>query len=54
MTCSFALHVGTSAVLEFNLAADEMMSFVSLREALMARAGEWRKAPVNGSSSPSA
>jgi hypothetical protein len=54
MTCSFALHVGASAVLEFNLAADEMMSFVSLREALMARAGAWRKAPVNGSSSPSA
>ncbi len=44
MTCSFALRIGASAVLEFSLSADEMMSFVALREALMARAGEWRGA----------
>ena len=57
MTCGFALHVGERAVLEFALGADEMMSFVSLREALLKRVGEWRKrsaAWANGSSSPSA
>jgi hypothetical protein len=57
MTCNFALHIGESAVLEFTLGADEMMSVVALREALQARAAEWRKGEavaVSGSSGPSA
>jgi len=43
MTCNFALHIGETAVLEFTLGADEMMSVVALRHALQARAAEWRK-----------
>lgn len=57
MTCNFALRAGTSAVMEFALSADEMMSFAALREALMARASEWRRGPgtaISGSFAPSA
>ena len=57
MTCNFALHIGETAVLEFTLGADEMMSVVALREALQARAAEWRKGPavaVSENSGPSA
>jgi hypothetical protein len=43
VTCSFALHAGASAVIEFALGPDEVMSFVPLREALLARAAEWRR-----------
>lgn len=45
MTCEFALRVGSAAVVEFSLGADEMMSFVQVREALLARVAEWRREP---------
>jgi len=46
MTCNFALRTGTSAAIEFSLGADEMMSFPAWRDALQARAAEWRRAPA--------
>lgn len=46
MTCDFALRVGAEAAIEFSLGADEMMSFVGLRDALLARVGEWRREPA--------
>ncbi|MBI1211109.1 MAG: hypothetical protein GC190_06570 [Alphaproteobacteria bacterium] len=55
MTCRFVLRVGARAAIEFSLGADEVMSFPSLRDALLARVAEWRKAPVvSGSFGPSA
>jgi hypothetical protein len=57
MTCDFVLRVGTEAAVEFSLGADEMMSFASLRDALLARVGEWRREPavaLSGSFGPSA
>jgi len=56
MTCDFALRVGASAAIEFALGADEMMSFPSLHDAVLARVGEWRREPpsVSGNFGPSA
>ena len=46
MTCDFALRVGASAAIEFSLEADEMMSFPSLRDALLTKVDEWRHEPA--------
>jgi hypothetical protein len=43
MTCDFTLRVGAEAAVQFSLGADEMMSFPSLRDALLARVVAWRR-----------
>ena len=43
ITCTFVLRIGPKAAIEYELGPDEMMSFVPIRDALMAKTTAWRK-----------
>ena len=43
ITCTFVLRIGPKAAIEYSLGPDEMMSFVPVRDGLMAKTSSWRK-----------
>jgi hypothetical protein len=43
ITCTFVLRIGGKAAIEYRLGPDEMMSFVPIRDGLMAKTSTWRK-----------
>lgn len=43
ITCTFVLRIGMHAAIEYELGPDEMMSFVPIRDGLMAATASWRK-----------
>jgi hypothetical protein len=43
ITCTFVLRIGPKAAIEYELGPDEMMSFVPIREGLMAKTSSWLK-----------
>lgn len=46
ITCTFVLRIGPKAAIEYALGPDEMLSFVPIRDALMAKTAAWRKEPL--------
>jgi len=43
ITCTFVLRIGAKAAIEFSLGPDEMLSFVPIRDGLMAKTASWHK-----------
>lgn len=43
ITCTFVQRIGGKAAIEYDLGPDEMMSFVAVREGLIAATSSWRK-----------
>ena len=43
ITCTFVLRIGPKAAIEYELGPDEMMSFVPIRDGLMAKTAAWRR-----------
>ena len=43
ITCTFVLRIGGNAAIEYELGPDEMMSFVPIRDGLMAKTANWRE-----------
>lgn len=43
ITCTFVLRIGAKAAIEYELGPDEMMSFVPIRDALVAKTSSWAK-----------
>lgn len=41
ITCTFVLRIGARAAIEYELGPDEVMSFVPIREALVAKTSSW-------------
>lgn len=46
ITCTFVLRVGRSAAIEYELGPDEMMSFVPIRDALIAKTSSWLRPAI--------
>jgi len=42
ITCTFVLRIGGKAAIEYSLGPDDIMSFVPVREGLMAKTASWR------------
>lgn len=43
ITCTFVLRIGPKAAIEYELGPDEMMSFVPIRDGLVAKTSSWLK-----------
>jgi len=44
ITCTFVLRIGPKTAIEYSLGPDEILSFVPIRDALMAKTASWRRA----------
>ncbi|MGH7950092.1 MAG: hypothetical protein ACREQF_12760 [Candidatus Binataceae bacterium] len=52
ITCTFVLRIGPKAAIEYELGPDEMLSFVPIRDALVAKTASWMKPVLTAATAP--